>query len=317
MLISIGKKFADKGSFSTPGKSEFTTEYLGKSNNRFDVATSILRSRLCPKLGTIDKQSQDNRAYIKDMDIVRDGGNWFIWHITTLSTSEWDPDQDDNPLDRRARLVLSSDQYTIQTYTNTKGRLIYNAAGTIVPQAKEQSRWVMEVEKNVKILPEAIMRLNNKINAGAMYIRGVYFPRRTLMVKGIRGEEQTASLSNKKKLDYIAVRFQLHYRREGWKSKFPNVDLVEKKQVRVPRIAVLFDKKAIANTVAIPGNTNYVLLKEGRTPILDVTTGKPVTDPWPLDKNGLALPQGYKPTDIIMLEEDIYEEANLSILPLS
>lgn len=306
-LISLGPNFSETGSFDSPYQAEYTRAYVGLSNNPFDTPLSIVRDPLCPKPGQRDPF--DPRAWITNVRPERRDQTSLVWDISVTATTEIDPQDDVHPLQQPARITPTSDQFLTTTRHNAQGNWIRNAAGTVIPLEKEESRWVFNVEKNVPYLPTYIMDLNNTINSGVVFIKGLLVPRHTLMLKGLRGEEQQTRYRGER-VQYLTLSFQLHYHRHGYKVKFPNVDLVE----LVPeRTVPERDQRGRIRRVA--GEVQYRQLQHVRVPILD-PDGEPVTEPWPLDRQGKALPQDYTESQLVELEEDVYEEASFDVLPL-
>lgn len=306
-LIAIGPAFGDSGTFEPPTKAEYTRAYVGHSNNPYDNPLSIVRDPLCPKPGTRDPF--DLRAWITSVQAERRDQTALVWDITVNASTEYDPDAEVHPLLQPARITPASDQYLTTTRKNARGEWIRNAAGTVIPLEKEESRWVFNIEKNVRVLPAFLMELNNKINSGVVFLKGLLVPRHTLMVKGLRGEEQETRFQGAK-LQYVTLFFQLHYNRQGYKVRFPNVDLVELVPVRyVP------ERDTQGRIRRVNHQVQYQRLQRVRTPILDAD-GEPVTEPWPLDRQGRALPRDYTASQLVELEEDVYEEVSFDVLPL-
>ena len=306
-LISIGLAFGDGGTFEVPNKAEYVRKYVAESNNRFDNPLSILRDRLCPKPGQRDPI--DPRAFLRSVNPVRRDNSAFVWDITVNSTTEYDPDDEVHPLQRKAKITPSSDQYVTTTRRNAEGQWIRNTAGTVIPLDKEVSRWVFDVEKNVPFIPTYIMEMNNKINSGSVFLKGLVIPRHKLMVKGIRGEEQTETYRDQR-VEFVKMQFQLHYQREGYQVKFPNGDLVE-----LAAEKLVPERDARGRIVRENERVRYKRLRAARVPILD-ENGQPRTEPWPLDRKGQALPLDYTQDQLIENEEDVQEQTSFDLLPL-
>jgi hypothetical protein len=306
-LISIGLAFSDTGTFELPFKAEYSRRYIARSNNPFDSPLSVVRDRLCPKPGQRDPI--DPRAWITSVQAERRDGTDLVWDITVSSTTEFDPDDDENPLIRPAKITPASEQVVTTTRKNARGQWIRNTAGTVIPLEKKQSLWIFNVEKNVPFIPAAVMEMNEKVNSGSVFLRGLLVARHKLMVSGIRGEEQEARVRDQR-LRYVTMFFQLHYNRSGYKVKYPNVDLVELAAEKlVPQ------RDARGRIVRVNRQLQYQRLRNARTPILDAES-HPVTEPWPLDRQGRALPRDYRESQLIELEEEIYEQTSFDVLPL-
>lgn len=311
-LISFKPAFGDKGSFTGPNKGTFTSTFVGISNNKFDTVLSIAADPKVYKVGTRFRPYAAN-AVVTQVDPQRrdEIGNFKVWDIAVTASTEEEV-LVKNPLAEPAKISLSSDQYEMTTRKTAKGDWIRTTAGSIIPVQKEDSRYVLDVVKNVRSIPAYILNMNNTKNSGAVVVKGLVFNKGKLMVKGIRGEEATAEL-NGQTINYVVMSFQLHYRREGWTVKYPNVDFEE----------ILFSWRAAirdeyGNPRRVGGKLLYELLQKARRPILDLD-GTPVKEPWPLDRQGRALPNknGIPQGQIIELEADVYTESNFNALPLN
>ncbi len=306
-LISCELALGDSGTFEHPEKAEYTYRYIGRSNNPFDTPLSIARDRLCPKPG--DRDLFDPRAWITSVQAERRDGTALVWDITVSSSTEFDEDDDVHPLDLPAKITPASDQFLTTTRKNARGEWIRNTAGTVIPLEKEESRWIFNVEKNVPFIPAYLMELNNKINAGVVFLKGLLVPRHKLMIKGLRGEEQSVRFRSQR-IEFVTLFCQLHYNRGGYRVKYPNVDLVELAPERlVP------ERDARGRIVRVNQEVQYQRLINARVPILD-PEGQPVTEPWPLDRQGKALPRDYTQADLVELDDEVYEETSFDLLPL-
>lgn len=305
-LISCEIDFGDGGEFTIKQR-DYLRSYVGVSNNPYDTPLSISRDRLAPKAGTRDRF--DFGAWITDVSCDRRDGSLYVWDIQAKSTTEFDEDESENPLDMPAKYTLSSEQVVSTTRKNAKGEWIKNAVGTVIPLEKLESNWTFSVEKNVRSIGTGILDMNETINSSSVFIKGLLIPKHKLKISGLRGEEQTAVVRDQR-IEYLTVHFDLNYRKDGWKVKYPNVDLVQYAKAKaVPK------RDTNGRIVKVNGVVQYEAIAKTRVPILD-DEGNPVTEPWPLDKNGYALPRNFKETDLVEYEEEIYTAKSFSNLPL-
>ena len=306
-LVTIGLAFGDSGAFELPVKAEYTRRYIGRSNNPFDNPLSISRDRLCPKPGQRDPF--DPRAWITSVQAERRDATDLIWDITANSTTEFDPDEEENPLAQRARITLKADQYTRTTTQNAQGRSITTTAGSLIPVEIDDTRWVLSVQKNVRVIPAALLNLNNKTNSGSVAIRGLLIPRRKLQVKGLTGSEESVRVRNQR-IDYVALSFELHYQREGYRVRLPNVDYVQLRETTRAR------RDRRGRPVLDQGRPVFETVTE-RVPILFGEPPERPSEPWPLDRHGKALPENYRASDVLYRDEDVLEETSFNLLPLT
>lgn len=304
-LVSIGLDFGDSGRFELFDRRSYVRKYVARSNNRFDNPLSVQRDRLCPRPGQQDPI--DPGALFTSVEPTRRDGTSFVWDITATSSSEFEFDED--PLSKPARITPSSDQYVTTSTVDAEGRPIMTTARTLIPIEKEASRWVFNVEKNLPYLPSWLMGMNNKINSGVVFIKGVIVPRHTLMVKGLRGEEQEARV-NGRRVAYMTVFFSLHYQREGYRQKVPNVDLVE-----IGEEALVVRRDRTGRIIRVNQHPDYDRVVSARRRIKD-ENGQDRTEPWPLDRQGRALPLDYTADQVLYLDVDAYEETSFDLLPL-
>jgi len=305
-LVSIGLDFGDGGQFTHPNKRSYSRKFVARSNNRFDNPLSVARDRLCPKVGQRDPY--DPGAFVTSVEATRRDQTLLIWDLGVAYSSDIE-EEDENPLDQRARITLKADQYTRTTTRNAQGRSITTTAGSLIPVEVDDTRWVLSVQKNVRVIPTALLNLNNKTNSGTVSIRGLLIPRRKLQVKGLTGSEESARIRNQR-IDYVALSFELHYQREGYRVRLPNVDYVQLRETTRARRdrrgrPVLENNRPVFETVT------------ERVPILFGEPPERPSEPWPLDRRGKALPENYQASEVLYLEEDVLEESSFNLLPLN
>jgi hypothetical protein len=319
------------------GKREHTRELLGFSNSATDDPDSIASSRRCPQVGKPDPF--DPTMVIVDVNVQRhvsdDVNN--LWRIGYTSSTEFDGDQDVSPLDLPAEINWYSEQFERYTNVDVNGKVIRTTAGTIFPMKIDDSRWVIDVSKNLDKPPRSLLNFANVLNSAQISVDGISFPKRTLMCKGTRIEPEVTETWKGQRLTFRKVKFQLHYRKEGWKAREPNVDFVELSNYSAERKVRkdgkwVFDKYK-ENVYAMKPDPNKPkgvlkrtlihskgdIIYETKVQRVKIRVGSPaaeVTEPWPLAKDGSRLPDDYKPEDVSYIEADVYRPVDFSALPL-
>lgn len=304
MLIDIGVDFGDSGHFDTKGLRSYRRSFVGTSDNRFDHPLGIVRDRLCPKPGNRDPF--DPAARVTAVDAVRRAGSLFVWDIAVAYSNQYE-EQEENPLSKRAKVSIKTAQFTRLTTRDGKDRPITTKARSLLPISIDDSYWVIQVEKNIKTVPNILLNMNNKINSGAFFIRGIVVPRRKLQLKALNASDEEASYQGRT-IFFVKLSYELHYRREGFVIPQPNVDFVEIGPGYLPRRNRLGKLEKDSD-----GKVQYDFKENIRKPI--IIGGEKVKEPWPLDSKGRALPEDYKASEVTEIKPEPYKEAALGLLP--
>jgi hypothetical protein len=87
-------------------------------------------------------------------------------------------EEDQNPLDRRAKFSWSTVKYQKAIEKSRNGNAILNSAGDYFdpPPLKDTSRWTVTVTKNLSSVPAGILNWRDKLNADEFTIDGVSVP---------------------------------------------------------------------------------------------------------------------------------------------
>lgn len=309
-LIDIQELPSHSVRFGERGKKEHVRQFLGISNNAYDQPESIARSRLCPKVGTEDHL--DGTCIIIDVDVQRritDEPGYF-WTITYTSSTEFDDNQHLSPLSLPTAYNWSPQQYERYTEKDNRGRFIKTAAGTIIPEKVEDSRWVIAARKNLAKPPAYLLNFNNALNSGSVVVDGIRFAKQLLMCKGLRIGEVQRETYRGVRLEYREVSFELHYRKEGWKARTPNADMVELRDAE-------FLVKERDGSIRLDRDGTPV--RRRRKQRVKIMIGEPkeyIDSPWPLRRDGSALPEDYQPEDVTYIESDVYKTLDFNALPL-
>lgn len=311
MLVEVREVPGGRGDFERGERRNYAHRFIARSNNPFDRPLSILRDPLLRARGLVLGQPDpfDRTCAIVGTHAQRREQTTKIWDLTVTSSNELEA-LDESPLTQPARFSVVSDQYVKQVTKDGRGRTITNSAGTIIPVPKDDSRWVIRVEKNLRSVPSIMWGLNNKLNRGTFFFRGEILRRHTVQCKGMRTADAQAII-NGVRFTYQQFAYELHYRREGWEETFTNADLYERgfltrwKTIRGSggrRLA--FDADGLVIQEQVPN---------GRKPIL--RNGEKVASEWPLDRQGRALPEEYIPADVSYTTVQPYEDAPFDLLP--
>lgn len=280
---------------------EYTYQYYGVSNDASDRPADIRADRLVPKIGQRDEF--DRECFVTHVSCTRRQRTTKIWDIIVLTSNAPEDEQDvDDPLAAPAAIDWHSENVTGKTSRDVKGKPLLTSSGSLVYLEKRYSTWIISVEKNLAAPPRSLLELNDKINNGTVLVDGIPFPRGKLQVQGLRITRTQTATVGRRRVTYRPVAFQLHYKREGWKTKYPDVDYTELVEVDER------DKN---------GNLTGKKVKI-RARILMGEPLEPVSEPVPL-KNGVAVRKKdgkYEQSDFTYLETDLDEEASFSRLPL-
>lgn len=283
-----------------------TRAWLGRGTDPRESAAAIKASDMCPKEG---QQDYYNTSFVYDdvrveRHVKDEPGVW--WKITTSAVRETPATPD--PTQEAAKIRLKSSQYSTYTYVDREGKLITNTAGDPVLMAKEDSRWVFSVSKNVSSLPAWILDYNNALNNGLVTIKGLSCQKETLMCKGMRlSDDRTVTVAGRE-VTYSILSFELHFRPEGWKGTHPNVGVNQLIEENVPSVDRFTGK------VRRDSNNKIVWVKKKRrVPITN--NGIPVETLQVLDADG-AWVEEPSPDDLLQIEADVYKTKNFGQLPL-
>lgn len=200
-----------------------------------------------------------------------------------------------SPLDLPAVMTVRTETLPGATVLNARGQLILNTAGDVVqPIDKPERIRVFTFRKNVPAIAEWLFDLEDAVNNSAVSLAGYVRDKSTLLLRKVEfGEPQEAN-----DIEYVTCTTELAYRKSGWSHRYPSIgfnELVDELDLR-------------------PGSdpTNGQTIKVKR-PIL--INGQPPSEPQILDAEGHWVDQP-EPQDVVILSEDIYSEADLTVLPI-
>ena len=198
-----------------------------------------------------------------------------------------------NPLDEPVRYSMRTETLPSATILNRRGRLILNSAGDIVqPIDKPERIRVFVFKKNLPQIAEWMTDLEDVVNSETLRIGGRDREPRSLLLRKVDFGE----MQEQNDVEFYPTTFELAYRKSKWNYRYPSVGYNQ----RVPE------------TSRTPG-PRFGQPVNVRRPIL--INGQPPNEPQLLDRNGLWIPEP-EPQDVVILEEEIYEQAPLGVLPL-
>lgn len=264
-VLSIKPYPGESGSLDRTAK-EITVPYIAETDDPSDGTWAILTHPDCPK--PWQPHGEIPGLFVRRVlpDQRPDAPN--LWDLAVEYAA-----LDENPLQQPAKIRLTTAEYTRLAMIDAEGKPVVSTAWDILEEAEvEDSRWVILVEKNIRVdFPAWITEYENAVNADAVTIRKLTFPDGTLKLKRMEiGEELEEN-----GVPYSVLSFQLHHRREGWESEFLNRGYHELTAHQLVTGTGLF-----GTGVVQPGQVYYT-----KERILG-DDGEPMAEPQFLDING-------------------------------
>jgi type IV secretory pathway protease TraF len=188
-----------------------------------------------------------------------------------------EPDQPENPLARRVRISVKSTTVRELIQTDWKGRPLINTAGDLLQGIEEdETLWQISAQRNVSpFIPSWFGQYGGAINKDSVRVRGQLIKKYQLKITDI----DIPDTERENGVEFIPLSLSAVYREKGWRRKFLNFGLRERKQIWNEETEVFDDI--------------------GPGPI--VIDGMPVSEPVPLDKDGRAY-RDYHVTDTDVIE---------------
>jgi hypothetical protein len=199
-----------------------------------------------------------------------------------------------NPLDLPAVMTVRTETLPSATILNSRGQLILNTAGDVVqPIDKPERIRVFTFKKNVPAIAEWLFELEDAVNGSAMALASFMREPRTLLLRKVEfGEPDEAN-----DIQFVPCVVELAYRKSGWQHRYPSIGFNE-----------LVEQRDLSPGADADGPPQIV-----KRAIL--INGQPPSEPQLLDAAGHWVEQP-EPQDVVILSEDIYSEADLTVLPI-
>lgn len=263
-----------------------TRSWLVKTDNKNDTDQDIKSSGLIPDL--YDALPGNSALTVRQIAIRQKSESPFAWVVTCTYSNETDSEEIEqrvtalNPMDRRAKLSWSSNQYTLAIHKDINGNAILNSAGDYFidpPPEIQVSRWTVTVTKNLLAIPAWLLLYQDAINSGPFVVGGLTVNAGCARLVGM----QISDLQKENGFEFYPLSITMEFRKEGWKLKLLNQGYKQR------------------------GGASCVT-KEGI----------PVTSPACLDASGMQIdPDDVDPETATYLDFDVYESLDFSVLPLA
>lgn len=273
------------GSFETPLKSTSRRHWKVVVDSKGDTAHSIYAAGVSAGVLPVYLDGNpDNLIHrCRRVNIDQQSDSWKHWEAVAEYSSEpftvtEEEENDTPPLDRSTKISWESVQYEKAVYQDRDGNAFLTSAGEpFAAQLIDDSRWVINLRKNVPTVPSFLLSFNNVLNDDTFTIQGIDFPEETLKTQGIKVSEQ----KNEQNTTFYELSMSLHYRQEGW-------------------------------AIALLDEGYYEKVGSDYSHILD-DSGDKVTTPMALS-NGVGNPE-VTPSTAEYREFDVYTAADFGVLP--
>eukprot|EP00913_Durusdinium_trenchii_P005642 g5260.t1 len=205
----------------------------------------------------------DLLAKVSSWNPVRRAGTAIFDITVEYSREVEEPEEEENPLARPAKIDWSEVSVQRATLVDAAGVPMRNRAGDLYdPYELEDVSWVARVQKNVAAWPKWLKSYAGAINDAPVKIRGETFAKHTLRLRGL----EIPDLEEDNNIRFHALSFELHLKEEGWDYRPINRGFNE-----LP--------SAIGN---------FLFGEDAAQPILIGTPKERPNDPVYLDKDGVA-----------------------------
>jgi len=289
-VVAFEELYRDEASVSRED-AEVVRYFLARTNRVTDTIETLLIAR--PDLAPYQPHPQHKGLFVERFRAERIEGT-LAWDVTVSYAPVEGQRRPVSPLEQPAKITLASSAFTAYTLTDWRGRPRRNTAGELLdPAERDDSRFVLNVSKNVQHVPKWLLEYNNVVNSDTVAIRGLEFPPKTLLFKDLSVSDIQWDAATR--TAYLVLSFALHYSRRGWLDRPLNVGLHEKTE------------KGLVDIYA-PGPG---------------TTGERITEPVFLDRGGRAFRDEKgrlrppKEKEIVVLKFELYPPKPFSILPLT
>lgn len=298
MAFVSAKEIADGRSFQYDGadNAEIVRTFRVTTDSKFDVPL-LLQPSMPVAYGQIHPLAPAFTCLGESWENEHNGPNRSIWVATYTyrtqvgSQAEFEAKElHPNPLDRRARITVSSVRYSKLTDKDINGKAFITSAGESYPaQEADDERWTINVRKNYITIPSFVFEFQKKLNNASITVKGRVLDAETVKF----GEVRVGELMIENGHEFYPVEFTLDYKRDGWQLSLLDAGFLKKDGTDLKEITV---KDADGNDVP----TTVAILLDGAGAPLNETLGRPVNS-----------------TDTVFYNDyTIYETADFSGLPL-
>lgn len=228
----------------------------------------------------------DTRFLCKRLTGRQERNSPLHWIVTAVwDTKPWDDDDEEDPLDRRAKISWSTIKYQKAVEKDQSNNGILNSAGDYFdpPPLRDISRWTATVVKNVSEVPSGILDWPDKLNADSWLIDGITVPSRCAKIMSVG----VGDIRKEGDEVYRELSYTIEFDKEDlWKGKYLN-------------------QGYHYLTGGSPQNKKrcQVNNKDAMSPQLLDASGGQITNP--------------TPADATFEEYDIYETMDFGILPVT
>lgn len=187
------KKTHESGNIGEGIRRVYDVEFLVTTDDVRLTMPHIVFDRRCPKYG--DRyRGVDNLAFANDINCERIKGSKFHWIVKVRFDSEVNvAELTEDPLKRRMKISLTAEFDKKEPISDRNGLLYCNSVGDPFQGHEiDHVRWKIKVKRNIPIeLPEWTTQAPNKLNNGAVKLRGITWPKNSLRVTGMDvGDEE-------------------------------------------------------------------------------------------------------------------------------
>jgi hypothetical protein len=245
-------------SIDEEGVRSYTLEFLVLTNSLSDGALTVRNAWTLPRIMDVyadHNGTLDTGARCKNISVASTE-NWWKWKVTCSfdtkprSKEDADKQEDENPLNRPAKISFSSEARKIAAQEDVNGKAMLNTAGDPFDPPIEVTEYnlILEVEKNLPVFdPTVIVNYEGRVNENAF----MGFERNRVLCKHI-----SASSQEENGISFWAVKVTFAFHREDWSQP------------------------------VLSQGTNQITAAAEKVSITDPKTKQAYTKPVPLDVNG-------------------------------
>lgn len=222
-VLSAQRLWDDRGAELDKQATETVTRsWLVKTDNKNDTEEQIKASGLIPEL--YDALPGNSGLTVRRRSIRQKPESPFAWVVTCTYSNETDSQEIEervqalNPVDRRAKIRWSTNNYTKIIHKDIDGNAIINAVGDYFidpPPEIEVSRWTVTVTKNVLVVPAWLLLYQDAINSGSFVVGGLTVSPGCARLTGIAIDD----LQKENGFEFYPLSMTLEFRKEGWQLK--------------------------------------------------------------------------------------------------